>query len=238
MGKRIVSQRRGRATRRYITLRHNYLGRARSKVSINKDIHLARVVSLDHSPAHSAPLACVEYDDGERSYIIAPEGISVGDIISVGNTNEIKTGNTLKLGEIPDGTAIYNIEQVYGDGGRYVRASGTEARILAKVGDKVSVLMPSKKQKLFAINCRATIGKVAGGGRIDKPFIKAGNRHYAMKARGKLWPVTSAVAMNANEHPFGCGRGRHVGKPKNAPRHAPPGRKVGILYSRRTGRKR
>ena len=106
------------------------------------------------------------------------------------------------------------------------------------MGDKVSVLMPSKRQKLFNGNCRATIGRVAGGGRTEKPFVKAGNKMHAMRARGKLFPVTSAVAVNANEHPFGCGRGRHVGKPKNAPKHAPPGRKVGIQYSRRTGRKR
>ena len=98
--------------------------------------------------------------------------------------------------------------------------------------------MPSKKEKEFNANCRATIGVVAGGGRLEKPFLKAGKKWHAKRARGKLYPVTSAVAMNAVEHPFGSGRGRHMGKPNVAPRHAPPGRKVGLVRPRRTGRKR
>jgi len=84
----------------------------------------------------------------------------------------------------------------------------------------------------------ATIGIVAGGGRTDKPFVKAGNRWHAMRARGKLYPITSAVAKNAVDHPFGSGRGRHMGKPSVPPRFAPPGRKVGQIHAKRTGRKR
>ena len=238
MGKRIIAQRRGRGTRRYVSLKHRYIGEARNKINITKDVHSAEVLCLLHSPAHSAPLAHVKYDDGEEGMMIAPEGISVGDIIYTGKTNEIKTGNTLKLGDIPEGTTIYNIEQYMGDGGRYARSSGTSARVLANMGDTVSVIMPSKKQKIFSANCKATIGNVAGGGRKDKPMLKAGVNWYAKRARGKLYPVTSAVAMNANEHPFGCGRGRHMGKPSIAPRDAPPGRKVGLVRPRRTGRKK
>lgn len=232
-----MSQRRGRGTTAFRTPSHRYIGEARNKVLMTKEIHFADVISLIHSPAHSAPLAFVKYDDGEKGLMIAPENLAVGDKINVGG-NEIKPGNTLKLSEIPEGTPIYNIEQSFGDGGKFVRSSGTAARVMARIGDKVNVMMPSKKIKIFNANCRATIGTVAGGGRTEKPFIKAGIKMKAMLARGKLFPVTSAVAMNANEHPFGCGRGRHVGKPKNAPRHAPPGRKVGILYSKRTGRKK
>ncbi len=237
MGKRITSQKRGRGTRRYITPSHNYIGAARNKINVTRDVHTAEVICLNHSPAHSAPLAHVKYDDGEEGLIIAPEGISVGDLITTGR-GDIKLGNTMKLKDIPDGTSIYNIEQNQGDGGRFVRASGTAAKVLTKTGDKVSVLLPSKKQKLFSANCMATIGNVAGGGRLEKPILKAGNAHYAKKARGKLYPVTSAVAMNANEHPFGCGRGRHMGKPSIAPRNAPPGRKVGLVRPRRTGKRR
>ena len=82
------------------------------------------------------------------------------------------------------------------------------------------------------------VGVVAGGGRPDKPFVKAGKRWHAMKARNKLYPITSAVAMNATDHPFGSGRGRHKGKPSVPPRHAPPGRNVGLIRARRTGMKR
>ena len=176
--------------------------------------------------------------DGEEGYIIAPEGIAIGDTISIGKGAEIKTGCTLSLLDIPDGSSIYNIEQIKGDGGRFVRASGTFAKILSKTKNGVTILMPSKKEKIFNSNCMATIGIVAGGGRTDKPFVKAGNRWHAMRARGKLYPITSAVAKNAVDHPFGSGRGRHMGKPSVPPRFAPPGRKVGQIHAKRTGRKR
>ena len=237
MGKRITSQKRGRGTRRYISLRHRYKGEARHKID-TKEVHFGTVLKLEHSPAHSAPLALVRYDDGDEGYIIAPEGIAVGDSISIGNKTETKKGNTMPLSEIPDGTDIYNIERTKGDGGKFVRASGTFAKILSKSKDSVTILMPSKKEKIFNANCMATIGIVAGGGRTEKPFIKAGNRWHAMRAKGKLYPITSAVAMNAVEHPFGSGRGRHMGKPSVAPRFAPPGRKVGQIKARRTGMKR
>mgnify|MGYP001588841390 CR=1 FL=1 len=237
MGKRITSQKRGRGTRRYVSLGHRYKGEARNKI-LNKESYFGVVISLEHSPAHSAPIALVKYDDGNKSYIIAPEGIAVGDTIFIGNKGQVKTGNTLPIREIPDGTSIYNIESVKGDGGRFVRSSGTFAKILSKTKDGVVVMMPSKKEKIFGLNCMASIGTVAGGGRTDKPFVKAGKRWHSMRARGKLYPITSAVAMNAVEHPFGSGRGRHMGKPSVAPRHAPPGRKVGQVRARRTGRRR
>src|SRR3989338_571282 len=133
---------------------------------------------------------------------------------------------------------IYNIEATSGDGGKYVRSSGVFAKVMARTGNKVNILLPSKKLKSLSSKCKATIGVVAGGGRPEKPFVKAGHRWHAMRAKGKLYPITSAVAMNANEHPFGCGRGRHMGKPSVAPRHAPPGRNVGQMHARRMGRKR
>ena len=237
MGRRITSQARGRGTRRYISLRHRYKGEARHKID-TKEVHFGTVLKLEHSPAHSAPIALVRYDDGEEGYIIAPEGIAIGDTISIGKGAEIKTGCTLSLLDIPDGSSIYNIEQIKGDGGRFVRASGTFAKILSKTKNGVTILMPSKKEKIFNSNCMATIGIVAGGGRTDKPFVKAGNRWHAMRARGKLYPITSAVAKNAVDHPFGSGRGRHMGKPSVPPRFAPPGRKVGQIHAKRTGRKR
>ena len=238
MGKRITSQKRGRGTRRYIAPSHRFSAEVKHRTFDKTKSYSGEVVDLVHSVSHSAPLAVVKYDDGKVGYIIAPEGISVGDIIISGKTNEVKVGNTLQLSDIPEGTLIYNIEEKAGDGGKYVRASGTFARLLAKTGNKVKVLMPSKKEKEFHSGCRATVGTVSGGGRLEKPFIKAGKRWHAMRARGKLYPIVSAVAMNAVEHPFGSGRGRHMGKPSVAPRDAPPGRKVGLVRPRRTGRKR
>ncbi len=237
MGKRITSQKRGRGTRRYIAPSHRYLAAAKHK-SISENSLFGTVQDIVHSVSHTAPLALVKYDDGEEIYMIAPEGISVGDVILSGKSNEIKIGNTMKLKDMPEGTPVYNIESKLGDGGRFVRSSGTSARVLTKSETKVKILMPSKKEKEFSGNCRATIGVVSGGGRLEKPFIKAGRRWHAMRAKGKLYPIVSAVAMNAVEHPFGSGRGRHMGKPSVAPRNAPPGRKVGQVRARRTGRKR
>ena len=235
MGKRIIAQRRGRATRRFIAPSHRYLARAKHR-EIKDTNHVGEVIDIVNSVSHTAPLAVVRYEDGEVYYMIAPDGVSIGDVIVGGKTSEPKKGNTLQLSDIPEGTLIYNIESKFGDGGKFVRSSGTFAKVLTKTGNKVKLLMPSKKEKEFSGNCRATIGTVAGAGRLEKPFVKAGKRWHAMRAKGKLYPIVSAVAMNAVEHPFGSGRGRHMGKPSVAPRHAPPGRKVGQVRARRTGK--
>ena len=97
--------------------------------------------------------------------------------------------------------------------------------------------MFNKKEKKFNVNCRATIGKAAGSGRLDKPILKAGKQYHIKKSKSKLWPRTSAVKMNAIDHPFGSGRGKRV-KSKIAKRNAPPGRKVGLLRPRRTGKRK
>jgi len=136
-----------------------------------------------------------------------------------------------------EGTSIFNIESKAGDGGRFVRSSGSLAKIVAKTGEMATVKLPSKKEKNFSLNCRATIGQVAGSGRIEKPFLKAGTKFHRMKARNKYWPSVSGTSMNAVNHPFG-GRSSHAkGRPTQAPRSAPPGRKVGKIAPKRTGRK-
>ncbi len=97
--------------------------------------------------------------------------------------------------------------------------------------------MPSKKEKMFNLKCRATIGVIAGAGRMEKPIVKAGKKHYMKKAKNKLWPRTSAVKVNVIDHPFGSGRGKNP-KSKIAKRNAPPGKKVGHIRPRKTGKKR
>ncbi|HZX12327.1 MAG TPA: 50S ribosomal protein L2 [Candidatus Nanoarchaeia archaeon] len=237
MGKRIISQRRGRGTRRFISLPYS-AGNTRHKSLHQQEVLFGTVTDIIHSPGHSAPLMSVLYEDGEHVLLQAPEKTAVGDIIATGPAAAIQEGNTAPLSAIPEGTSIYNIEQTSGDGGKYVRASGTFAKVLSKIGSHVVVQLPSKKIKTLNARCRATIGIIAGGGRLEKPFIKAGRKWHAKRSRGKLYPVTSAVAMNAVEHPFGSGRGRHMGKPSIAPRYAPPGRKVGQQHARRTGKLR
>lgn len=239
MGKRIIQRRRGRGTTTYRS--HSFHFKAdvkhRSYDQIEQSgIIKGKITDLINCPGHSAPIAQITYENNETGTILAPEKIRVNDEVQSGYTAEPKTGNTLPLKNIPDGTLVYNIETKPGDGGRLCRASGTAARIISHVNNTILVELPSRKQKVLMDNCRATIGHIAGTGRLDKPFVKAGNKHYAQKSHGKLYPRTSGVAMNAVDHPFGSGRGRHMGKPTTAPRFAPAGRKVGLIRARRTGR--
>lgn len=235
MGKRLIQQRRGRGTTTYRAHSFKYKGRAKHK-KLSEATGV--VVDLINCPGHSAPLAEIIYDDGDRVLMIAPEGIKVGDTIVTGKSSEIKPGNTAALKNIPEGTLIYNIESNPGDGGKFVRSSGAFARILSHIANKTVVLFPSKKQRVFNSDCRASIGVVAGGGRREKPFLKAGKKFFAMKARNKLYPSVTGAAMNAIDHPFGGKRTSRKGRPTIAPKNAPPGRKVGMIRPRRTGRKK
>ena len=244
MGKRLVSQARGRGGPRYRSPGHRYKGKPQHHPFDEKEKEGAVygiVKDIVHCPGHSAPLAAIEYETGERGYIIAPEGLKVNQRIASGVNAPIHPGNTLPLKNIPEGTEVYNIESSPGDNGKFIRTSGGFARIIGKVRDRILLKFPSKKQKEFHPECRATIGIIAGSGRKDKPFLKAGKRYYAMKARNKLYPITSGGAMNATDHPFGSGRGGppYGGKASSiAPANAPPGRNVGMIRARRTGRKK
>ena len=163
---------------------------------------------------------------------------SVNDEIECGISAPIKFGNTLPLAEIPEGTPIYDIENTPGDGGRFVRSSGTYANVVTHDANQTVVELPSGELKYLNPNCRASIGVVAGGGRKDKPFLKAGKKWHAYKAKGKKFMTVRGVAMNAVDHPHGGGNRQHPGRPTTVSRHAPPGRKVGSIAAKRTGLKR
>ena len=194
------------------------------------------VVDIVHDPARTAPIAVIEYEDGETRNVLAPETVQEGEQVELGAEAEIKPGNTLPIGEIPEGVPIHSIELQPGDGGKMVRSSGTYAFVVTHEKDGTRISLPSKSFKKLNTQCRATIGKVAGGGRQDKPFVKAGNKHHAMKARGKKYPNVSAVSMNAVDHPFG-GSAR-PGQSQTVSRHASPGSKVGSVAARRSGNKK
>ncbi len=236
MGKSLIQQRKGKGSSTFRAPSFRYAGEARNK-TFGKE-SAGRIVDLIKCPGHSAPLAVVEYDDGEKTLEISAEGVKVGQIISAAEKGEIRIGNTLPLKNIPEGTEIYNIESQPGDGGKFVRAAGTFAKVVSKIKDRVVVLLPSKKTKEFLGECRATIGIIAGGGRTEKPFVKAGNKYHAMKAKNRFYPHVKGAAMNAINHPFGGTRTSRKGRPTIAPKHAPPGRKVGMLRPRRTGRRK
>ncbi len=241
MGKNLIQQKRGKGSPTYRSPSFNFVGEVRHRKYDEQEKTLVegKVMDIVTSAGHSAPIAKVTFGNNhEEVLMIAPVGMREGDIIKSGNNADVKSGNTLPLGNMPEGTLIYNIESNPGDGGKFCRSSGTAARILSKTPGKIVVMLPSKKQRDFHPNCRATVGTVAGSGRKEKPLLKAGNAHYKWKAKNKLYPRVAALAMNAVDHPFGGTRSSKKGKSTIAKKNAPPGAKVGLIRPSRTGRRR
>ena len=236
MGRRIRGQKRGRGSPKYRAPSHRYKSDKQHKRTEDGDLVRGTVVDVEHDPARSAPIAAVEFEDGDQRLVLAPEGIGVGEEIQVGISASIEPGNTLPLAEIPEGVPVCNVEANPGDGGTYARASGVSARVVTHDRDVTAVQLPSGEVKRLDPDCRATIGVVAGGGRTEKPIVKAGKKHHKVRSRSITWPRVRGVAMNAVDHPFGGGGRQHPGRPKSVSRDAPPGRKVGDIASRRTGR--
>jgi large subunit ribosomal protein L2 len=230
MGKRIISQARGHGSLTYQVRKKAYIYKIKYPMTDGE----AEIIDIIHSAAHSAPLSKIKIAN-EIFFEPAFNGAIVGQKINVGGS-EIKDGNITMLKEIPVGTSIFNIEANPGDGGKMIRAGGGSAIISTKMEhNKTAIMMPNKQEITVSGDCRATIGVIAGAGRKLKPFVKAGRMFYKMKARNKLWPRTSAVKMNAVDHPFGSGRGKRI-KSKIAKRNAPPGARVGHIRPSRTGR--
>ncbi len=237
MGKRIIQQARGKGGPTYRAPSFRYRTNAKLK-SLKEGSVRGEIIDFVKCQGHSAPLAEIRYDDGVICLIPAPEGVKVGDEVKVGEGAKIEPGNVLPLRDVPEGTSIYNIESQPGDGGKFCRSSGTHARVVTKTEKEAIILLPSKKRKSFSLNCRAAIGTIAGSGRKEKPFLKAGKKYHLMRSKNKLYPRTSASAMNAVDHPFGNKRTARKAKQKPVSRFAPPGRKVGKISPRRTGRKK
>lgn len=237
MGKRIIQQRRGRGTGAYRAPSFRFKDRPKH-LPEPEGMLVGVVIDLIKCQAHTAPLAKVAYSNGETGMILAPEGLSVGQEVQAGQDADVTSGNALTLADMPEGTLVYNIESQPGDGGKFIRASGTFGRVLAKTPAGVVIKMPSKKQRVFNAKCRANIGVVAGGGRLEKPLLRAGTAYFKHKARNHLWPKVAGSAMNAVDHPFGNKRTSRKSKARPTSRNAPPGRKVGMVAARRTGRKK
>jgi large subunit ribosomal protein L2 len=191
-----------------------------------------RIIDIVHAPGRLGPLARVEFE-GKIQNVLAAEGMTVGQEISLGSSAPVASGNVLPLSALPEGTLVHNIEARPGDGGKFVRTSGGAATVVSR-GGKVVVLMPSGQFKSFDPRCRASIGTVAGGGHADKPFGKAGNKFHAYRSRSKAHFKVKGIAMNAVNHPHGGGGHPHVGKPSTVSRNAPPGRKVGRLSPKKS----
>jgi large subunit ribosomal protein L2 len=233
MGKRIIQQARGKGSSTYRVKKRAFRFRLQYP---SKLVGEGEVVKIFSSPGHSAPLAKIKTKDSSF-YAPAHKNMFVGQKVSFEKSEENKTGDILELKDIPVKTPIYNIESRPRDGGKFMKSGGNSAMISRIIGDTIFVMFPSKKERKFNKSCRATLGVVAGAGRLDKPFVKAGNKYHLKKAKSKLWPRTSARKVNAIDHPFGSGRGK-VPKSKIAKRNSSPGQKVGLLRPRRTGKRK
>ncbi|MCA9487652.1 MAG: 50S ribosomal protein L2 [Nanoarchaeota archaeon] len=232
MGKRIIQQARGKGSSTYRVSKKAFKYRLQYPPRM---IGTAKVLKLVNSSAHSAPLAKVQFEK-QIFFIPAFNGMVEGQQIQLGG-KEVQKGNIMALKDLPVKTRIYCIESRPGDGGRFIKTGGSFATVNRKMGQEVFILMPSKKEKKMNGNCRAIVGEIAGSGRVDKPVLKAGKKHHIKKAKSKLWPRTSALKVNAIDHPFGSGRGKNP-KSKIAKRNSPPGAKVGLLRPRRTGKRK
>jgi len=160
--------------------------------------------------------------------------VKVGDIISYGSG--LNVGSVLQVSKVGEGMRIFGVETYPGSGPKICRSSGSFATVMGEVQNKIRIKFASGKMKEIDKKCLASIGIPAGSGRREKPWIKAGKKHFAKKARNKLYPNVSGVKMNPVDHPFG-GKTK-PGIPKSVSRHAPPGRKVGALAPRRMGKRK
>ncbi|RLG60651.1 50S ribosomal protein L2 [Candidatus Geothermarchaeota archaeon] len=236
MGKRILAQRKGRGSI-FKALTHRCV--APSFIPAFDRPTRAKVVDLIHNPGRGTPIAKLVTEEGKVFYLNAVEGIYIGQTINIMEADKISVGDILPLSKIPPGTVVCHIERTPGDGGKFARASGAYATIIGSSERGVDVKLPSGKTITLHPECRAVIGVISAGGRVEKPFLKAGKAYYWYKSKsGKRWPIVRGVAMNPVSHPFGGGSHQHVGKPKTVSRHAPPGKKVGSFGAKKTGKRK
>jgi large subunit ribosomal protein L2 len=200
----------GRNSKGRITMRRRGGGTKR-KVRVvdfkrDNDGIAGRVASIEYDPNRSARIALVVYADGDKRYIIAPEGLKVGETVKSGTGAELKRGNVFRLREIPVGSIIHNLELKPGKGAQVARSAGTSVILMAKEGDYAHVRMPSSEIRLVHLDCRAALGEVGNPEHANIVLGKAGSTRY----RGRR-PKVRGVAMNPNDHPHGGGEGKSKG---------------------------
>lgn len=230
MGKRTQSQRKGKSPKAEAPSH-----RFKTKTGYRSEKGEGEVKELLKDPSKTSVIMKVEWENGQVTHQVAPEGVKEGDTIEQGEELEMEPGNITRLKDVPEGVPIFNIETTPSTKGKMVRSSGTFGYITKKTGGKIEVKLPSKKTKKFNPNCRATIGVTSGGGRTKRPMLKAGSSHKKAKAKGIIYPKVRGVAMNAVSHPHG-GSGGHAGKSTTIKRTAPPGRKAGHVSAKKTGK--
>jgi large subunit ribosomal protein L2 len=238
LGKRTLVRRRGKGGKQFRAIKVGKLAPAKYPYYNLDENHSGVIVDIVHETGRDAPLAKVRFENGINSYIPASDGSKVGDYIDMGPAASATARNILPLESIPDGTIICNIEKNAGDGGKLIKSAGSSAIVFSHGMEGVTIKFPSGKFSMLNRRCRAMIGAISGGGRREKPFLKAGNKERYMHSRGKLYPKVRGIAQAAVYHPHGGGRHQHIGRQSSVGRTTPPGRKVGNISPRKTGRGR
>ncbi|MBI2168323.1 MAG: 50S ribosomal protein L2 [Actinobacteria bacterium] len=214
----------GRNNAGKITSRHRGGGHKRNYRVVDfrreKDGVPARVASIEYDPNRNSRIALLHYVDGEKRYILAPVGVSVGDVLQSGHGAEIRAGNALPLRYIPVGTQVHNVEMKPGAGGKIARSAGSSVQLVAKEGKLATLRLPSTEMRRVPIDCRATVGQV---GNVDAELVSVGKAGRS-RWKGKR-PQTRGVAMNPADHPLGGGEGKSSGgRPPVSPWGKPEGR--------------
>ena len=204
----------GRNNQGKITIRHKGGGHKRRYrlIDFKRSKHetIGKVTSIEYDPNRNANIALITYQDGEKRYILHPEKLAIGELITAGKTAEIKIGNALPLECIPLGTDVHNVELFPGKGGQLIRSAGASAKILAKENNFVILRLSSKEIRLFKKECFATIGRVSNSDFYNVVLGKAGRKRWL-----GIRPTVRGSVMNPNDHPHGGGEGRcPIGKPR------------------------
>mmetsp|Transcript_3436 Transcript_3436/g.4839 ORF Transcript_3436/g.4839 Transcript_3436/m.4839 type:complete len:258 (+) Transcript_3436:53-826(+) len=247
MGKVIRGQRKGKGG---IFRSHTNLRKGKAQLRpldyAEKKGYIKGVIKdIIHESGRGAPLAKIAFKNPYRfkkdiMLVCAAEGMYSGMFIYCGKKATLTIGNILPLGQMPEGTVCCNIEQYAGDRGKLVKCSGDYAVIISHDEDKGTTRfrLPSGAKKTVSSLCRGMVGIIAGGGRTDKPMLKAGAAFHKYRVKRNEWPKVRGVAMNPVEHPHGGGNHQHIGHPSTTSRICSAGKKCGLIAARRTGRLR
>jgi large subunit ribosomal protein L8e len=244
MGRVIRNQRKGSSTIfKAVTRLRKAPAKHRSLDIAERNGYIRGVVkNIIHDPGRGAPLAQVVFRDPYRfrqhtETFIANEGMYTGQFIYAGKTAALTVGNVLPVGSVPEGTVVSNVEEKVGDRGTLGRTSGNYITVIGHNPDegKTRVKLPSGAKKVIPSGARGMIGIVAGGGRTDKPLLKASRAKHKFAVKRNSWPKTRGVAMNPVDHPHGGGNHQHIGKASTISRYAVQGQKAGLIAARRTG---
>ncbi|MFH1257589.1 MAG: 50S ribosomal protein L2 [Candidatus Micrarchaeota archaeon] len=236
MGTRLNVQKRGHGGPAFRVPSHRFVSDAKYPATSGDRVR-GEVIGFVQDPSKDVVLAKIILQNNKEIYLIAAEGMHIGQIIQIGKQVENDIGNITTLENVPDSVAVYNVELDPMDGGKVARSSGANVLVVSHDEDTgmVEIKLPSKKTIFLDKGCRATLGIASCGGKAEKPLKKAGTAHHKWHSRNKYWPIVRGTAMSAYDHPHG---GKSFGKSSMRKRGTPPGKYVGHRAARRVGRTR